>query len=105
MGLPTRIEALAISPSCGLGNRATVCCPLGNLQNWLVYHTEFSSGRWPASGVGGHTGVCHVDGPLSLLHNRLWVFPCLRVPRIAGRRVVGVLARTLGLAGVKPVVS
>jgi hypothetical protein len=96
LGLPTRTEALAISLSCRLGDRATLCRLFGNLQSWLVYRIEFSSGRCPPSDVGGYNCGCRVHGPLSLPHNRLWVFPCLGVPQIAGRKAVGVLARTLG---------
>jgi hypothetical protein len=48
-----------------------------------VYHTEFSSGHWPASGIGGHNCRCRVGGPLNLL----WVVPCLGVLQIAGRKV------------------
>jgi hypothetical protein len=81
---------------CGLGDRATLCHPLGNLWSWLVYHTEFSSSCWQASGVGGHNCVCHVDGPLNLMRDLLCIAPCLGVPQIAGCKVVGVLTRTLG---------
>jgi hypothetical protein len=96
MGLPTRIKIWAISPSCGLGDRATLCRPRGNLRNWLVYCTEFSSGHWRASDVGGHNGGCHVNSPKNLLHDRLWVIPCLEVLQTVDRRAVGVLARTVG---------
>jgi hypothetical protein len=77
MGLPTRIEVLAISLSCGLGDRATLCRPLGNRRSWLVYRTKFSSGRMPTSGFIGHNCGCHIAGPPTLPRNRLWVFPCL----------------------------
>jgi hypothetical protein len=40
MGLPMMTEALEISPSYGLGNRATPCRPLHNLRSWLVYRTK-----------------------------------------------------------------
>jgi hypothetical protein len=62
----------------------------------LVVRNDFSSGHWPASGVGRHNGGCHVDAALSLPHDRLWVVTCLEVLQTAGRRAVGVLARTLG---------
>jgi hypothetical protein len=91
-----RTKAWAISHSCGLGDRATFCHPRGNLQSWLICHAEFSSCHWPASGVGGHNGGCHVDGPLRLPHDRLWVVPCLELLQTVGRRVVAVFAQTLG---------
>jgi hypothetical protein len=100
------IEALVISLSCGLGDRATLCHLLGNLRSWLVYHTEFSSGRWPTSGVGGHNCGCRAGGRLNLLHDLLWVVPYLGVPQIAGCKVVGVLAQTqVGWSQARGVVS
>jgi hypothetical protein len=74
MGLPTSIAVLAIFLSCGLDDRATVCRPLGSRWSWLVYSTEFSSGRWPASGFVGHNCGCRIAGPPTLPRNRLWVF-------------------------------
>jgi hypothetical protein len=96
MGLPMKTEVLVISPSCAFGDRATFFRPLGKQRSWLVYRTEFSSGRWPASGVGGHNCGWSVGGTLGLPHDLLWVVPCLGVPQIAGRKAVEVLARTLG---------
>jgi hypothetical protein len=65
-------------------------------RSWLVYRTESSCDHWPALGVGGHSRGCRVGGLVILPHDRLWVVPCLGVPQTAGRRVVEVLARTLG---------
>jgi hypothetical protein len=90
------VEALAIFLSCGLVDRAIPCPPLYNLQGWLVYRTDISSNHWPASGVCGHIRGCHVCGLLNLPHDLLWVVLCLGVLRTAGRKAVGVLARTLG---------
>jgi hypothetical protein len=96
MGLPTRFGAWAISPSCGMGDRATLCRPPGNLGSWLIYRNEFLSGHWPASGVGGHNFGYHVCGSFNFPHDQLSVVPCLGVPETAGRRAVVVLDRTLG---------
>jgi hypothetical protein len=60
MGLPTKIEVLAISLSWGLGDRATLCRPLGNRRSWLVYGTEVSSGRLPTSGFVEHNCGCRI---------------------------------------------
>jgi hypothetical protein len=57
---------------------------------------EFSSRHWPASGAGGHNCGWHVDGPLNLQHDRLWVVPFREVPQTASRTAVGVPLRTLG---------
>jgi hypothetical protein len=48
---------------------ASFCRPCGNLHSCLVFRNEFSSGRWPASGVGRHNCGCLVDGPLNLPHD------------------------------------
>jgi hypothetical protein len=95
---------LAISLSCGLDDRATLCRLLGNLLSWLLYRIEFSSGRWPASDVGGYNCGCRVDGPLSLPHNRLGLSLSGATPnsRSQGSRSSRPNTR---LAGVKPVVS
>jgi hypothetical protein len=47
-------------PLCNLGNRATLCCPLGIPQSLAGSLTEFSFSHWPASGVGGHNLGCHI---------------------------------------------
>jgi hypothetical protein len=57
---------------------------------------DILSFHWPASSVGRHNDGCHVDGPRSLPHDRLWVAPCLEVLQTVGRRVIAVLAQTLG---------
>jgi hypothetical protein len=98
MGLPTRIEVLAISLSCGLGDRATLFRPLGNWQSWLVYCTS----RLPTSGFVGQNYGCRIAGPPTLPQNRLWVVPCLGALQTAGHRSVEVLAQTLGLPGSIP---
>jgi hypothetical protein len=89
-GLPTRIGA------CGLGDRAILCCPPGSPRSWPVCRNEFSSGRWPASGVVRHDCGCRVDGPLNLQRDRLWVVPCRGLPQTAGRIAVGGFLRTPG---------
>jgi hypothetical protein len=71
-----RTGAWAISPSCGLGDSTTLCRPHGSPRNWPVCCSEISSSQWPASGDGGRNCGCHVDGPLSLPLDRLWVIPC-----------------------------
>jgi hypothetical protein len=93
-------------PSCGWADRARRRRPLGNLRSWLVYRTEILSCHWPGSGVGRHNCGCRVDGPLSLPHNRSWVFPCLGV-RTPNSKWQGSRSSRLNtrLAGVKPVVS
>lgn len=61
---------------------------------------ESSSGHWPASDVGGHSCRFHVDGPLNLLCDRLWLIPCWGIPnsRLNGSR--SLLTR---LTGVNPI--
>jgi hypothetical protein len=80
-----RVGDWAISSLCMLDDRATLSRPRGNLRLCLVCRNEFSSGHWPASGVGRHNFGCRVDGTLNLLHDRLWVVPWLGVPQIAGQ--------------------
>jgi hypothetical protein len=96
MGLTTRIEDLTIFLSCGLGDRATLCRPLGNRRSWLVDVTEFSSGRLPTSGFVGHNCGCRIAGPPTLPRNRLWDVPCLGALQTGGGRAVEVIARPLG---------
>jgi hypothetical protein len=96
MGLPMLVGVLETFLSCVLDGTAIPCLLRGNPRSWLVYRTGFSSDRWPVSGVGEHSRGCRVCAPLGLLHVLLWVAPCLEVLRIAGRRAVGVLSRTLG---------
>jgi hypothetical protein len=43
-----------LEPSCGLDDRATLYRRRGSPRSWPVCRNEFSSGHWPASGVGGH---------------------------------------------------
>jgi hypothetical protein len=81
MGHPMMIEDWVISFSCWLGDRARHSPPRGSLRSWLVYHTEFSSDYWPASGVGGHSRGCRAGGLQILPHDRLWVVPCRGVPK------------------------
>jgi hypothetical protein len=105
-GPPMRIGAWAISPSCGLRDRATLCGPRGSLRSWSVCRNEFSFGYWPASDVGRHYCGCRVDVPLNLPRDRLWIIPCPEgggeVPQTAGRKALGVLFRTLGYPGSSP---
>jgi hypothetical protein len=62
------------------------CHSCGNLHSWPVCFNEFSSGHWPASGIGGHKCGCLVDAPLNMLHHWLWVVLCPGMPQTAGRR-------------------
>jgi hypothetical protein len=96
MNLNTRIEVWAITPSCGLGDRAQHIPPRGTPRSWLICHTVSLSDHWPSSGVCRHRFGCRVGGLLIRPHDRLLVVPCLGVPQIAGRGVVGDLARTPG---------
>jgi hypothetical protein len=63
-----RIGAWAISPSCGLDHKATLCSPHGSPRSWPVCRNKFSSSQWPASRVGRHNCGCCVDDPLNLPH-------------------------------------
>jgi hypothetical protein len=79
--------AWAISPSCGLGNRATLCRTSGSPQIWPGTRAVFPSGQRPASGVGGQSSGCRVDGPLNLPRDQLWIVPCRGCPKqqVAGQ--------------------
>jgi hypothetical protein len=86
MSPPMRIGTWAISSSCRLGDRATLCHPRGSLCSWPVRHNEFLSGHWPALGVGRHNCGCHVDGPLNLPRTGL------DVSHTVGHRAVRILS-------------
>jgi hypothetical protein len=82
MGLPMGIEVWMTFLSWGWAiNRR----PGGSPSTWPVYRSKFSSGRWPALGVG-----CRTDDPLNVPRDRLWVVPCRwgGVPQTAGRKAI-----------------
>jgi hypothetical protein len=64
-----------------VGDRGTFCHPRGSPRSLPVCRNEFSSGHWPASGVGRHNCECRVDGSLNLSRDQLWVFPCRGCPK------------------------